>query len=222
MKIGIITAMESEAKYIAEELKSEYEGARSRHPRSAFYNKDLQLVRCGIGKVNAAAGTQGLIMLERPDLVISVGVAGGAKKHLEIGDIVVGSHYAYHDVWCGTGNKHGQVQGEPQIFVADRQYIHPAIGMDRVRTGLIVSGDWFVDNATKMREIEATYPDVLAVDMESCAIAQVCAHENIPFISMRVVSDIPSEGEHKKQYDGFWNDVAERSFGFIREYLRRL
>ncbi len=70
-------------------------------------------MKCGIGKVNAAAGTVELIRTFQPDGVISTGVAGGIDSCLKIMDVVVSRQVVYHDVWCGEGNMYGQIQGLP-------------------------------------------------------------------------------------------------------------
>lgn len=77
------------------------------------------VVKAGIGKVNAARTATELILTQRPDCIINSGVAGGIDACLQVGDFVVGTEVAYHDVWCGEGNLRGQVQGLPQRFAAD-------------------------------------------------------------------------------------------------------
>ena len=57
----------------------------------------------------------------------------------------------------------------------------------------MVSGDWFVDSREKMLEILSHFPEAMAVDMESCAIAQVCYLHRTPFVVVRAISDKPDE-----------------------------
>ena len=92
----------------------------------------------------------------------------------------------------------------------------------RVHAGLIVTGDWFVDSRDKMREIVGHFPEAAAVDMESAAIAQTCHIYNIPFISFRVISDIPLKDNNASQYHDFWNTVGETSFQTTKEFLLRI
>jgi adenosylhomocysteine nucleosidase len=73
-----------------------------------------------------------------------------------------------------------------------------------------------------MREIVGHFPDAKAVDMESCAIAQTCFKNNVPFISFRVVSDIPLRDTDASQYHHFWETVAERSFMTTRNFVESL
>lgn len=105
MKIGIITAMSSEQKQVAQllENKKEYTEGPFQYTEGSIRNNTIILMKCGIGKVNAAAGTVELIRTFQPDCVISTGVAGGIDSCLKIMDVVVSRQIVYHDVWCGEG-----------------------------------------------------------------------------------------------------------------------
>lgn len=174
---------------------------------------DVVAMKCGIGKVNAAVGAMALIDYSRPDLIINTGVAGGAGA-TEVLDVVVGVETAYHDVWCGPGTEHGQVQGLPARFTADaRVFALDAVKNDpAVKLGLIASGDSFIDSPAELDRIRGMYPDVAAVDMESAPIAHVCHLRGVPFVSIRVVSDTPGSGNNTAQYTDFWTSAPERTF----------
>ena len=92
----------------------------------------------------------------------------------------------------------------------------------KIRSGLTVSGEWFVDSREKMRQILADFPDAVAVDMESCSIAQTCHIYQTPFISFRIISDVPLKDHKGAQYFDFWNRMAEGSFEITRHYLKAL
>ena len=92
----------------------------------------------------------------------------------------------------------------------------------KFHTGLIVTGDWFVDTQEKMRDIIGHFPDAKAVDMESCAIAQTCYINKVPFISFRLISDIPLRDNKASQYHDFWDNVAENSFQVTRSFYESL
>ena len=65
MKIGIITAMSSEQKQVAQllENKKEYTEGPFQYTEGSIRNNTIILMKCGIGKVNAAAGTVELLYL---------------------------------------------------------------------------------------------------------------------------------------------------------------
>lgn len=220
MRIGILTAMESEYRQMAEVLGGGPQGRTAGH--------EVLLSQCGIGKVNAAVGTMRMVQQFHPDCIISTGLAGGIDNCLQVMDVVVGAQTAYHDVWCGMGTVHGQVMGLPPRFDADPQLLQCAMRVAEkigggVRCGLICTGDQFITNKEALREIKAHFADGLACDMESAAIAQTCHLLEVPFISLRVVSDTPGNTDnHQQQWEEFLAQMTSCSFHFVEEFLRQL
>ena len=217
MKIGIIVAMDSEYERLSELI-----GRSGRIGRNSVI-----LSKSGIGKVNSALGTYQMIREHKPDCIISTGVAGGLGEGVDVMDVIAATRMVYHDTWCGEGNAFGQVQGLPLYYES-----HPALvrqvealrdtpGAPWIHCGLICSGDRFVSSRKDEEEILSHFPEALAVDMESCSIAQVCYLTGTPFLGIRVISDAPSD-DHEKQYYDFWASVADTSFRFVRNILERL
>ena len=228
MRIAIIVAMDKEfirIKELLEQVEETAIGGRS-YTSGRLGNNELVLHQCGIGKVNAAIGVTELIRLFNPDLVVSTGCAGGASDMLEVTDVVVSSQLAYHDVYCGYAlgeTVYGQVQGMPARYTTPREIVEKALACgERIHEGLIVTGDWFVDDQENMRSIIRLFPEAMAVDMESAAIAQTCHVFGIPFVSFRVISDIPLKDTKASQYHDFWAHVADTSFATTRRFLEQL
>lgn len=187
--------------------------------------KEIVMRQCGIGKVNSAIGAAEMIAAFHPDVVVSSGCAGGADTSLEVGDVVVSSACTYHDVYCGTECRFGQVLGMPERYVSDGGLVAKAEALDcgvRVRKGVIASGDWFVDSREKMRSILESVPDALAVDMESCSIAQACHIYKVPFVSFRIISDVPLKDHKAAQYYDFWERMAEGSFNVTKGFVEAI
>ena len=227
MKIGVITAMSREFAEVAKLLDGLSEIRQGLFPLSTGRTggNEVALLACGIGKVNAALGAAALVRDFRPDCVVSTGVAGGLDPSLAVMDVVAGREVAYHDVDCGPGNVPGQVQGLPPRFAGDAKLLQRALALDtpvRIRSGLIASGDRFVSCADDRDAIRAAFPDALAVDMESGAIAQTCHLLGIPFLSFRIVSDVPGANGHYARYEDFWETMADRSFTVTRHFLAAL
>ena len=186
---------------------------------------EVALVECGIGKVNAALGAADLIRVFAPDAVVSTGVAGGLDESLAVMDAVAGREVVYHDVDCGPGNLPGQVQGLPPRFAGDPALLAAAASLAaraRIYAGLIASGDRFISRPEDVRAIKSAFPEALAVDMESGAIAQACHLAGVPFLSFRVVSDVPGGDDHYAKYENFWETMADRSFEVTRLLLEAL
>ena len=205
-----------------------------RQLQALFTDGRVLVQKCGIGKVNAALGAQRMINEFHPDVIISSGCAGGNGDDVNIQDVVVSSELCYHDVYCGTAidnsTVYGQVQGLPARYQADPRLMSKATNAQlstlnsqlKIIPGLIVTGDWFVDSKEKMREIIGHFPEAKAVDMESCAIAQTCYINNVPFISFRVISDIPLRDTDASQYHNFWDTVADHSFQVTKTFVESL
>ena len=208
MKIGMIVAMDKEYSQL----------------RPLFPEDKLILQKSGIATVNAAIQTVEIIRQYKPDCIISSGCAGGNGDDINVQDVVVSSELTYHDVYCGRAigdSVYGQVQGLPARYQAD-PYLLEKAKQTGAKPGLIVTGDWFVDSKEKMREIIGHFPEAKAVDMESCAIAQVCHIYKVPFISFRVISDIPLRDTDASMYHNFWDTVAENSFHVTKTFIESL
>lgn len=225
MKIGIIVAMSKELALLKPLLQSPscqnvkgyefIEGRIGKH--------DVVALQCGIGKVNAAIGTVTMIYKFSPDVIINTGVAGGADASVCVMDVVVGERVAYHDVWCGPECEIGVVQGLGKYFKASHTIISKLPHSPILKFGLIVSGDQFIDSIDKVNAIKKSFPDALAVDMESGAIAQTCELMNIPFLSIRIISDSPGASKNNVgQYNDFWFDAPTHTFEIVENLLNNL
>lgn len=199
--------------------------------QSLFSSKDVIIQKSGIGKVNAALQTVKMISQYHPDVIVSSGCAGGNGDDINVQDVVVSTQLAYHDVYCGLAigkSEYGQIQGLPARFEADPYLQSKAVALNKeladvkVHPGLIVTGDWFVDSKDKMREIIGHFPEAKAVDMESAAIAHTCHIYSVPFISFRVISDIPLRDTDASMYHDFWNTIADKSFQVTKTFIESL
>jgi adenosylhomocysteine nucleosidase len=219
MKIGIIVAMDKEY-------------AQLKEIAASIQKHEIVLAKCGIGKVNAALGAAEMIRQHHPDVIISSGCAGGNGDDINIQDVVVSSQLVYHDVYCGKAiddtTIYGQVQGLPARFDVDAHLLEVAKSLNlqsstlNLHPGLIVTGDWFVDTKEKARSIIELFPEAKAIDMESAAIAQTCYIYKVPFISFRIISDIPLRDTDASQYHDFWNTIADRSFQVTKTFIERI
>ncbi len=227
MKIGIIVAMDKEFAQLATLLDHQEKEVHSQNEfiLGSVEEKDIVLQKCGIGKVNSAIGTVEMIRNYHPDLIISSGCAGGADTQLNVGDVVVATQCVYHDAYCGDNVSFGQIMGMPERYDTSQELIDKALSMtckETIRAGLTVSGDWFVDSREKMQDIIYHFPEAKAVDMESCSVAQTCYLYNTPFVSFRIISDVPLKDCKAAQYFDFWASMADGSFDVTRNFLKTL
>ncbi|MBR1550436.1 MAG: 5'-methylthioadenosine/adenosylhomocysteine nucleosidase [Bacteroidales bacterium] len=224
MKIGVIIAMDIEYRQMRDALGGD---------TGRLGNNEIVLWRCGVGKVNAAVGTMRLIQEHHPDAIISTGLAGGIDPMLNVVDIFVATQCVYHDVDCGGISEDGpvvlgQVQGLPARYDASPRLLGHALevpleGNERRMTGLICTGDQFITDRERQNAIKRHFIDGLACDMESAAIAQTCYLMDVPFISLRVISDTPGRtDDHQMQWADFLASMCDTSFRFVKKYLETL
>ena len=197
---GIIGAMESEVNAIYAQMENkeivEYNGIK--FYKGSLYGKDVVVIQCGIGKVNAALCTQLLILKFGVDKVVNTGIAGATGTDLNIYDCVVSTETVYHDFDTQFfGYKLGQVPGLPETFKADEKLVESVVSAfnnsklsseHKIRTGLIASRDQFIAGGEKKNFIVSNFHP-LCVEMEGCAVAHTCYKNNVPFVVVRCMSD---------------------------------
>ncbi len=227
MKIGIIVAMAKEYDLVLPLLSRRIEQNVNgfRIASGNIGNHAVALMQCGIGKVNAAVGTLSLIDTFAPELILNTGVAGGADSSVGILDVLVATGVAYHDVWCGPGTRYGRAAGCPEVMTCAPVVADVASTLadaSRLKYGLLCSGDKFISTEEEVRFIKSKFPEALAVDMESGAIAQVCRMKDVPFGVIRVISDTPGAEENISQYENFWTDAPVETFAILKYILASL
>ena len=153
----------------------------------------------GVGKVYASMYTEKWIAHYRPDLVINVGVAGGID--LATDDWVLVTEAVFYDVdVTAFGYQKGQYPKASPIFKSD------GAALDQLKTSLsphiyhlgrIATGDTFMTNQALLNDDEA----IKAVDMELAAIALVCETHQIPWVSIKTISDTVGTASQIEDFD---------------------
>lgn len=225
--IGIIGAIDKELILFFEEMtieKTEIYGDKT------FYigkikNHNVVVVKSGIGKVNAAITATLLITKYNARMIINTGVAGGLKP-AQIGDIILAEGIAYFDVSLTEIDDvpFGKMGEDPLVVKMDEHFINKAKGIFeeldyKYRTGNLVSGDKFVTSSKDLRKIQRNVKDIVAVEMEGMAIA-ITAHKfNVPFISIRGISDIIDTKNQGDVYHNLSTEVAQKTTEFTFKFL---
>ncbi|MCM1168943.1 MAG: 5'-methylthioadenosine/adenosylhomocysteine nucleosidase [Bacteroides sp.] len=223
-RIAVVVAMDKEFALMEGLLQQKKDVSSSdfRIAAGRVGNKEVVLMKSGIGKVAAATGINLIKYGYAPDALVNSGVAGGLGESLEVGDVVAGDFCVYHDVDCGIGNEYGQVQGFPARYAASPELLR-AVNHESVKTGLICTGDQFIQDPVQLQAIRQRFPEVLAVDMESAAMAQVCHIWQIPFLSLRVISDTPGKkADNMTRYNDFWTLAPQKNFELVHGILASL
>lgn len=209
MKLGIIGAMDIEVQTILHQCQSlrEHEIGRFKIYTGKINNQEVVVMKCGIGKVHAAIGTQLLVDRFGVDKMLNTGIAGGLNPSLKVGDIVVSTKVAHHDVdVMNFGYAKGQVPQLPLWFEADKEMIHWVQTIRSLQAGPIVSGDQFIREETVKKKLWEDFKP-LCVEMEGSAIAQTCYLNQVPFVIIRAISD---QADHQSSltYEQFEEQAA--------------
>ncbi|QPK94163.1 5'-methylthioadenosine/S-adenosylhomocysteine nucleosidase [Actinomyces sp. zg-332] len=161
------------------------------------------LVQSCVGLVNATVAVSSVLAQYDVEYVFSAGSAGGMGADIRVGDIVCGTDYTYNGADARIfGYELGQLPHMPVKYFGDEKLLDVAksiLNEDRIFYGQIISGDSFVTEANIGTKRE-DYPECLATDMETTAIAQVCYVNDISFLSVRCISDLCGPSADKDFY----------------------
>lgn len=226
--IGIIAAMDEEMNAIKKLMTniSEVNHYGKIFLCGIIQNKNVILVKCGVGKVNAASTTQILIDKFNVDSVINVGSAGALNYDLNFGDIVISTGLVQHDfdITCFNHEK-GYITDIGKIIPADEYLINifeNAINKININTikGIIATGDQFYNDPEIKQAIRKEF-NAECDEMEGAAVAQVCKICNIPFVVIRSISDKPKNKEKIDFYE-YLQMASENCAKILNEALKNL
>lgn len=229
--LGIIGAMNIEVDSLKNEMENPtiniiagmdfYEGV--------IGGKDVVVVKCGIGKVNAAMCTQILADRYNVDAVINTGVAGSLNNDIDICDIVISTVAQEHDMdVTALGYEKGIIPDmDVSIFEADRKLVEltkksaKEAGLDvKVFEGKVVSGHQFISTHEMKESLKNSFGGDCA-EMEGAAIAHVASLNNIPFLVIRAISDKADGGAHM-DYPTFEKKAAANSILLLNEIIKNV
>ena len=208
-----------------------------------LHGHNVVLALSGIGKVAAATTATALIERLGAQRMVFTGVAGGLGRSINVGDVVVGHDFVQHDLdvsplfpryevpMYGKARFNGDMALTTALFEASRQalsasHLLQAYPEAKVHRGLIASGDRFVSNAIESNDLRTTLQaaghEVLAVEMEGAAVAQVCHDYAVPFAAVRTISDRADDSAHV-DFPSFIDQVASRyAQAIIERFLKVL
>ena len=229
--IGIIGAMEEEVSLLKEtaDIKKTTEIAGMEFCEGTIEGKDVVIVQCGMGKVNAGICANTLINNFNCTKIINTGVAGSLDNQLDIGDIVVSVDAVQHDFTVeAIGFEKGEIPYTGRYaFPADEamrkaavEAVQETVPDIHVFEGRICSGDQFISEKEQKETIISNFGG-LCCEMEGAAIAQACFLNDTPFVVIRAISD-KSDGSHSVEYETFKGEAANNCARSVLEMLKKL
>ena len=241
---AILSALAEEQYGLIEHL---HKPSQVRHAGRDFWLGNLHgqpvvLALSKIGKVAAATTATALIERFGAKRMVFTGVAGGLGRGVNVGDVVVGQSFVQHDLdvsplfpryevpLYGKARFDVDTALTAALFEASRTALadpklRSAYPNAQIHAGLIASGDRFVSGASESSALRdallAAGHDVLAVEMEGAAVAQVCHDYGIPFAVVRTISDRADDTAHV-DFPGFIDQVASKYAQVIVERLLKM
>jgi adenosylhomocysteine nucleosidase len=246
--LAIISAMPEEISAIVESLTdvTRLEAGRRQFHAGRFLGEPAVVAFSRWGKVAAAATVTQLIASYPVKQIVFTGVAGGVRRGIGIGDVVVGSGLIQHDMDArplfarhevpllgksvfntDAGMRKRLINAARDFLlddltaaVADDERTFFEISTPQAVQGLVASGDKFFSNAAEVDELRLRLSEVCCVEMEGAAAAQVCDEYGIPFGIVRTISDSADESA-VRDFPRFTQAIARHyCLGILRRFVR--
>ena len=249
MTTAILSALPEEQSGLLAHLEQARRGVHAGRVfwQGSLHGHSVVLALSGIGKVAAATTATVLIERFRVARIVFTGVAGGVGDGVDVGDIVVAQDYLQHDMdvsplferWRVPGYSGVRLPCDARLSAILSEAVDACLASaggyfdhefmsasPRLHRGLVASGDRFITCAQVARDLRdplrAAGHDVLAVEMEGAAVAQVCLDYALPFAAVRTISDRADDSAHV-DFPCFMQKVASRyAERIVRELFRVL
>ncbi len=228
MKIAIMGAMYEEITPLLEFFKT-YETidyANNRYYKTSYQGLELIIAYSKIGKVNASLTASTLIEKFGAEKLLFSGVAGALNPTLKVGDLVVATKLAQHDVDISAfGHPFGYIP-EGSVYVqTDATLVQIAHNVAKAQglklvEGIVATGDQFICDSTKKEWIRSTF-QADATEMEGASVAVVCDALHVPFCVFRAISDA-ADMDAGFSFDEFLVSSAQESAKLILAMLDEL
>ena len=195
--IGVVVAMQSEANILLEEMKihrSLTVSGKKVHVGKA-HGKDVAVCVCGVGKVNAALGTQLLVSKFDAEKLLNFGVAGGLNNGTKLCEVYqIGWAVQFDfDLTQLNGTKIGTLDEYEENYLALNKLNAP-FPVKRLGTS-----DRFNDSAEDYKLLTAELNADIR-DMEGGAIVQGAYLAQLPVYSVKAISDVAGSGSTTEQF----------------------
>ena len=191
------------------------EFAKNKYYLTQYKGLELIIAYSKIGKVNASLTATTLIEKFGAQKLLFSGVAGAINPNLKIGDLVIATKLAQHDLdITAFGHPHGFVPEGAVYVQTDETLTDVAKSVAKAHNkaileGIIATGDQFICDEAKKTWIGQTF-NADALEMEGASVAVVCDALNIPFCILRAISDA-ADMDAGFSFDTFLESAAKES-----------
>ena len=186
----------------------------------------------GWGKVSSARAATRLISNKFKEKYLDVlfffGVAGAIDSKLKQGDLIISSRLVQHDMDARPiFNKYVIPPLNEKFLLANPELVNWSSSILKkatlrefgtIYTGLVATGDKFLNERTEVKKLKAEFPDLLGVEMEGASVAQVAIQEKIPWQILRVISDSANDSS-QKDFEQFLKIYKKNSASIVKVFV---
>ncbi|AZP36140.1 5'-methylthioadenosine/S-adenosylhomocysteine nucleosidase [Candidatus Annandia adelgestsuga] len=230
IKIGIIISINMEVYYLLKYLTNIkfYNFINFKIYKGFWNNIKIIIFQTNIGKVNSTIGTTLLIEKFKVNMIINVGTSGSISKKIKINNIILSKKTAYYDTNINFINNFKKHELNNSNYFNLNIKLISCFEMcinkikNKYKKGLIVSGDYFIDNKIAINNIKKKFPKAIAIDMESASISHVCYLFNKPCVILRIVSDLSCDNSikiFKKNVNNISLKISNIINIFLKKYI---
>jgi adenosylhomocysteine nucleosidase len=145
----------------------------------------VTLIRSGMGRERAERAAELLIRRYHPRSIMAAGFCAGLSESLKPGDLVISEFVM--DIQDGNGSADFRTS-----YQADNGLIEAATSTPcSIRTstgGILTTSAIARDSKTKLA-LANSFPNCMALDMESAGVARAVSANGVPWIGIRAVTD---------------------------------
>ncbi len=202
------------------------EYANNKYYEANYNGVDLVIAYSKIGKVFSALTAATMIEHFGAQRLLFSGVAGAISDQLQVGDLIVATKLAQHDLDISAfGHPYGYVPEGAVYVQADTTMIQLAkeVASEMGKTlkeGVIATGDQFVANEERKNWIGSTFA-ADALEMEGASVAVVCDALKVPFFILRAISDA-ADMDASFSFDEFLETSALESAEFVMKMVDKI
>ena len=165
--------------------------------RGQFHDRSVTVFHTGVGEKSCRTQIENFLCKHQAKYLISAGFAGALDQELQIGDLLLSENFS-----------------SPELLGSERlDFADAGLFLGKLAT---VPG--IVDSKSE-RDRWATETGAAAVDMETEFIWAACIAHRVPMLSLRVISDTPSEPFPAPPNVLFDLERQKTNFGRLAFYL---
>ena len=217
--IGAVIAMQSEADILLNQMKIERELTVSGKPVfvGQAFGKNISLCLCGIGKVNAALGTQVLVSKFGVEKLFNFGVAGGLNSNTKLCEVyqIQSAVQFDFDLTQLNGTKMGTLDEYQENYLNCNQF---KAAIPKMKLG---TADRFNDSEDDYKLLTQELGADIR-DMEGAAVVQAAYCAQLPVYLVKAISDVAGSGNTAEQYFANKTKALENLKAYLPTFFEEL